>query len=148
MYAKSDLQQLIDTQQQYRIESRAKLRHHYQEFCCIRKFLLDKQHLSNIEQNKMSMQGFNKQLQEKVKSRLHVKFLDHYHNEWQDFHKCVHFPPAGTTAKSYFGTITQAHVPTIFAIPPAVSTPPPATVIVKIMIFSSMPLLLPHQSSH
>jgi hypothetical protein len=33
-------------------------------------------------------------LTEWVRSRLQVKFLDHYHDdpyEWQDFHECVHF---------------------------------------------------------
>jgi hypothetical protein len=54
-YAESDLQWLIDTQQQYGIESRAELRHYYQEFCHISKFLINKQHLSDIEQNKMYM---------------------------------------------------------------------------------------------
>jgi hypothetical protein len=52
-YAKSDLQQLIDTQQQYGIESRAELRHYYQESSCISKFLLDKWRLSDMERNKM-----------------------------------------------------------------------------------------------
>jgi hypothetical protein len=52
-YAESDLQQLIDTQQQYRIESRAELRHYYREFHRISKFLIDKQRLSDIERNKM-----------------------------------------------------------------------------------------------
>jgi hypothetical protein len=69
-----------------------------------------------------------------VKSRLQVKFLDHYHNdpyEWQDFHECAHFLLAGTAAKSSVGTVTQAHVPAIFTVPPAISTPPPAAVIVK-----------------
>jgi hypothetical protein len=54
-YAESDLQQLIDTQQQYRIESRAKLGHYSREFCCISKFLIDKWRLYNIEQNKIYM---------------------------------------------------------------------------------------------
>jgi hypothetical protein len=40
-YAESDLQQLIDTQWQYRIESRAELRHYYREFRRISKFLID-----------------------------------------------------------------------------------------------------------
>jgi hypothetical protein len=48
-YAESDLQRLIDTQQQYGIESRAKLGHYYREFCRISKFLLDKWCLSDIE---------------------------------------------------------------------------------------------------
>jgi hypothetical protein len=47
--AKSDLQWLIDTQWQYRIESRAELRHYYREFHCISKFLLDKRRLLDIE---------------------------------------------------------------------------------------------------
>jgi hypothetical protein len=42
-YAESDLQQLIDTRQQYRIESRADLGHYYWEFHHISKFLIDKQ---------------------------------------------------------------------------------------------------------
>jgi hypothetical protein len=66
------------------------------------------------------MQGFNKQLQEWVKRQ--VKFPDHYHNnlyEWQNFHKCAHFLLAGTATESSVGTIAQAHVPTIFTIPPA-----------------------------
>jgi hypothetical protein len=54
-YAKSDLQRLIDTQRQYRIESRAELRHYYREFRCISKFLIDERCLSNIERNKMYM---------------------------------------------------------------------------------------------
>jgi hypothetical protein len=69
-----------------------------------------------------------------VKSRLQVKFLDHYHDdpyEWQDFHDCVHFLLAGTAADSSVGTIAQAHVPTVFAVPPAFSTPLPVAVIVK-----------------
>jgi hypothetical protein len=39
-YAESDLEQLINTQRQYRIESRAKLRHYYREFRRISKFLM------------------------------------------------------------------------------------------------------------
>jgi hypothetical protein len=69
-----------------------------------------------------------------VKSRLQVKFTDHYHNdpyEWQDFHECVHFLLAGTAAESSVGTVIQAHVPAIFTVPPAFSTPPPAAVVVK-----------------
>jgi hypothetical protein len=54
-YAESNLEQLINMQRQYRIESRAKLGHYYQEFRCISKFLVDKQRLSDIEQNKMYM---------------------------------------------------------------------------------------------
>jgi hypothetical protein len=54
-YTKSNLQWLIDTQRQYGIESRAELGHYYREFRCISKFLIDKQHLSDIEQNKMYM---------------------------------------------------------------------------------------------
>jgi hypothetical protein len=48
-YAESDLERLINTQRQYGIESRAKLGHYYWEFHCIRKFLVDKWHLSDIE---------------------------------------------------------------------------------------------------
>jgi hypothetical protein len=57
------------------------------------------------------MQGFDERLQEWVKSRLQVKFLDHYNDyqyEWQDFHECAHFLLARTTAESSVGTITQA----------------------------------------
>jgi hypothetical protein len=56
-----------------------------------------------------------------VKSRLQVKFPDHYHDdpyEWQDFHECAHFLLARTAAESSVGTITQARVPAVFAIPP------------------------------
>jgi hypothetical protein len=48
-YAESDLQQLIDTQRQYRIESRAELGHYYREFCSISKFLIDTRCFSDIE---------------------------------------------------------------------------------------------------
>jgi hypothetical protein len=34
-------------------------------------------------------------------------------------------------AESSVGTVTQAHIPAIFAVPPTFSTPPPATAIVK-----------------
>jgi hypothetical protein len=54
-YAESDLEQLIDTQRQYGIESRAELRHYYREFCHISKFLINKRCLSDIERNKMYM---------------------------------------------------------------------------------------------
>jgi hypothetical protein len=54
-YAESDLEWLINTQRQYGIESRAELGHYYCEFCRISKFIVDKRHLSNIEQNKMYM---------------------------------------------------------------------------------------------
>jgi hypothetical protein len=43
----------------------------------------------------------------------------------------VHFLLAGIAAESSVGIVTQACVPAIFTIPPAVSTPPPATVVVK-----------------
>jgi hypothetical protein len=69
-----------------------------------------------------------------VKGRLQVKFLDHYYDdpyEWQDFHECAHFLLAGTAAESSVGTITQARIPTVFAIPPTFSTLPPAAVMVK-----------------
>jgi hypothetical protein len=82
----------------------------------------------------MYMRGFNKQLRERVKGRLQVKFPDHYHNdpyEWQNFHNYVHFLLAGTAAKSSVGTVAQAHVPTVFTVPPAFSTPPPAAIVVK-----------------
>jgi hypothetical protein len=68
------------------------------------------------------------------KSRLQVKFLDHYHDdpyEWQDFHECMHFLLPGMAAESSVGTVTQARVPAVFAIPPTFSTPPPAAVVVK-----------------
>jgi hypothetical protein len=61
-YAESDLEWLINTQRQYGIESRAKLGHYYREFCHISKFLIDKRHLSDIERNKMYMQGFDERL--------------------------------------------------------------------------------------
>jgi hypothetical protein len=82
----------------------------------------------------MYMRGFDKWLREQVKSRLQVKFSDHYHDdpyEWQDFHKCVHFLLAGMAAESSIGTVTQAHVPAVFAVPPAVSTPLSAAIVVK-----------------
>jgi hypothetical protein len=60
-YAESDVQWLIDTQEQYTIESRAELGHYYQEFCHICKFL-NKQLLSDIEWNKLYMRGFNEWL--------------------------------------------------------------------------------------
>jgi hypothetical protein len=69
-----------------------------------------------------------------VKGRLQVKFLDHYHDdpyEWQDFHNCAHFLLAGTATESSVGTVTQAHIPAVFAVPPTFSTPPPAAVVVK-----------------
>jgi hypothetical protein len=133
-YMESDLQRLIDTQQQYGIESRAELRHYYREFRCISKFLIDKRHLSDIERNKMYMRGFDEKLRERVKGRLQVKFPDHYYDdpyEWQDFHECTHFLLAGTAAESSVGTVTQACVPAVFAVPPTFSTLPPATAIVK-----------------
>jgi hypothetical protein len=129
-YAESDLQRLIDTQWQYGIESRAELRHYYREFHCISKFLIDKQRLSDIERNKMYMRGFDERLRERVKGRLQVKFPDHYHDEWQDFHDCAHFL-AGTAAESSVSTIAQARIPAVFAVPPAFSTPPPVTAVVK-----------------
>jgi hypothetical protein len=131
-YAESDLEWLINTQRLYGIESRAKLRHYYREFHRISKFLIDKQRLYNIEQNKMYMRGFDKKLQEHVKGRLQVKFPDHYYDdpyEWQDFHECAHFLLARTAAESSVGTITQACVPAVFATPPTFSTPPPAAVV-------------------
>jgi hypothetical protein len=69
-----------------------------------------------------------------VKGRLQVKFLDHYHDdlyEWQDFHDCAHFLLAGMAAESSVGTVTQACVPVVFAVPPAFSTPPPVATVVK-----------------
>jgi hypothetical protein len=69
-----------------------------------------------------------------MKGRLQVKFPDHYYDalyEWQDFHECAHFPLAGTAAKSSIGTITQAHVPAVFAVPPSFSAPPPAAIVIK-----------------
>jgi hypothetical protein len=69
-----------------------------------------------------------------VKSRLQVKFPDHYHDdpyEWQDFHQCAHFLLAGTATKSSISTVTQARIPAVFTVPPAFSTPPPAAVVVK-----------------
>jgi hypothetical protein len=69
-----------------------------------------------------------------VKGRLQVKFLDHYHDdlyEWQDFHDCAHFLLAGTATESSVGTIAQACVPAVFAIPPAFSTPLPVAIVVK-----------------
>jgi hypothetical protein len=80
-YAESNLQRLIDTQRQYGIESRPELRHYYQEFCHISKFLIDRWHLSDIEHNKMYMRGFDKWLRERVKGRLQVEFLDNYHDD-------------------------------------------------------------------
>jgi hypothetical protein len=67
-----------------------------------------------------------------VKGRLQVKFPDHYHNdpyEWQD--DCAHFLLAGTATESSVGTVTQARVPVIFAVPPAFSTLPPVAAVVK-----------------
>jgi hypothetical protein len=69
-----------------------------------------------------------------VKSRLQVKFPDHYHDdpyEWQDFHECAHFLLAGTATESSVSTITQAHVPAVLAVPPTFSTLPPAAIVVK-----------------
>jgi hypothetical protein len=125
---------LINKQRQYGIESRAELGHYYREFRRISKFLIDKQRLSDIECNKMYMRGFDERLRERVKGRLQVKFPDHYHNdpyEWQDFHDCAHFLLAGTAAESSVSTVTQACVPTVFAVPPAFSTLPPVAAIVK-----------------
>jgi hypothetical protein len=59
-YAESDLRRLIDTQRQYGIESRAELGHYYRGFCRISKFLINNWCLSDIERNKMYMQGFDK----------------------------------------------------------------------------------------
>jgi hypothetical protein len=121
-------------QRQYGIESRAKLGHYYRGFRRISKFLIDKRRLSDIEQNKMYMRGFNERLRERMKGRLQVKFPDHYHDdlyEWQDFHDCAHFLLAGTAAESSVGTVTQARVPVVFAIPPAFSTLPPVAAVVK-----------------
>jgi hypothetical protein len=69
-----------------------------------------------------------------MKGRLQVKFLDHYYDdpyEWQDFHECAHFLLAGTTAESSVGTVTHACVPAVFAVPPTLSAPPPAAVVIK-----------------
>jgi hypothetical protein len=63
-YAESDLEWLINTQRQYRIESRAELGHYYREFRRISKFLIDKRRLSDIEHNKMYMRGFDERLRE------------------------------------------------------------------------------------
>jgi hypothetical protein len=74
-------------------------------------------------------------LRERVKSRLQVKFPDHYHDdpyEWQDFHECVHFLLAGTAAKSSVSTVTQACIPAVFTVLLTFSTLPPAAAIVKI----------------
>jgi hypothetical protein len=80
------------------------------------------------------MRGFDEWLRERVKGRLQVKFPDHYHNdlyEWQDFHECAHFLLAGMATESSVGTVTQACIPTILAIPPTFSTPLPAAIVVK-----------------
>jgi hypothetical protein len=133
-YAESDLERLINMQRQYGIESRPELGHYYREFRRISKFLIDKRCLSDIEQNKMYMRGFDERLRERVKGRLQVKFPDHYHDdpyEWQDLHDCAHFLLAGTAAESSVGTVTQARVPVVFAVPPAFSTPPPVAAVVK-----------------
>jgi hypothetical protein len=69
-----------------------------------------------------------------MKGRLQVKFLDHYHDnlyEWQDFHECAHFLLAGMAAESSVSTVTQAHIPVIFAVPPTFSIPPPAAIVIK-----------------
>jgi hypothetical protein len=82
----------------------------------------------------MYIQGFNEKLQKHVKGRLQVKFPDHYYDdpyEWQDFHECTHFLLAGTAAESSIGTVTQAHIPAIFTVPPTFSTPPPAAIVIK-----------------
>jgi hypothetical protein len=76
-----------------------------------------------------------------MKGRLQVKFLDHYYDdpyEWQDLHECAHFLLAGTAAESSIGTVTQAHVPAIFAAPPTFSTPPLAAILIKIEDTASM----------
>jgi hypothetical protein len=54
--------EIINTQRQYGIESRAELGHYYREFRRISKFLIDKRRLSDIEQNKMYMRGFDERL--------------------------------------------------------------------------------------
>jgi hypothetical protein len=133
-YTESNLEWLIEMQRQYGMESRAKLGHYYREFRYISKFLVDKQRLSDIEWNKMYMQGFNKRLREHVKNRLQVKFPDHYHDdpyEWQDFHEYAHFLLAGTAAESSVSTVAQARIPAILTVPPTFSTPPPAAVVIK-----------------
>jgi hypothetical protein len=130
----SDLEWLIESQRQYGIQSRAELRHYYQEFHHISKFLVDKRCLSNMERNKMYMRGFDERLQERMESRLQVKFPDHYHDdpyEWKDFHECTHFLLARTAAESSVGTVAQAHVPAVSAIPPTFSTPLPAAIVIK-----------------
>jgi hypothetical protein len=43
----------------------------------------------------------------------------------------VHFLLAGTATEASVSTVPQARIPAVFAIPPAFSTPLPATVIVK-----------------
>jgi hypothetical protein len=133
-YTESNLEWLIETQRQYGIESRAEFGHYYREFRRISKFLVDKRRLSDIEQNKMYMRGFDKRLRECMKSRLQVKFPDHYHDdlyEWQDFHECTHFLLAGTAAESSVGTVAQARIPAVFTVPPTSSTPPPAAIVIK-----------------
>jgi hypothetical protein len=69
-----------------------------------------------------------------MKGRLQVEFPDHYYDDlykWQDFHECTHFLLAGTTTESSVGTVTQVHVPAVFAVPSTFSTPPPAAVVIK-----------------
>jgi len=63
-YSEADLRRLVTTQHDYGIMSREELGSYYREFRRISMFLIDRARISELEMNKLYIQGSDVQLQD------------------------------------------------------------------------------------
>ena len=76
-YSEADLRRLVTTQEVYGIMSRDELGSYYRKFRRIATFLIDRARISELERDKLYVQGFDGQLQDRILSRL--QYLDPTH---------------------------------------------------------------------
>jgi len=100
-YSEADLRRLVTTQQAYGIMSRDELGSYYREFRRIATFLIDRARISELERNKLYVQGFDGQLQDRILGRLQYLDPTHYPDDpydWERVNDCAYFLLAGTPA--------------------------------------------------
>jgi len=78
MWSISDMDKLVSEQLRLGIHNANELGTYYRAFFTITQFLRKKERLSEAEQSRAFVRGFQSELWDKIKQRLDVKFQDHY----------------------------------------------------------------------
>lgn len=126
IYSLCDMELLIGERQQIGINTINELADFHLRFFAITSWLIEKEHLSNLEQRRAYVRAFPPSLMSLVTNRLQMKFLDHHPNIPHDIKNVYEaalyiLRKSASAARNYFAPIAALTATT----PPVPATDPP-----------------------